>query len=281
MCRRRALRIGCGVLLAPVVLALLAFGYAQLRSEARLQRRYEVAVETVPIPTDEEVLERGRRLVVTGRCTECHGQRLSGEVVSADASIGRIYASNLTSGLGGVGRTYSDEDWIRAIRHGIGQDGRSLIVTPAQYYYYLSDEDLGAIIAYLKSLAPVDNELPSPSVGPLARFFLVAADMRDWLPAEKIDHSGPRPAAPTPGINSTYGQYLLRTKACLGCHAVSDLSAAPGGELAGMTLDEFMWAARFSQDRSMSINTRPLTDAELEAIWLYLRQLPPDQDDIR
>ncbi|MDX1612855.1 MAG: c-type cytochrome [Candidatus Promineifilaceae bacterium] len=281
MCRRKALRIGCGLLVGPIVLALLIFGYAQLRSEARLQRHYDVTVETVAIPTDDEALTRGRRLVVTGRCTECHGQRLSGEVVSADASIGRIYASNLTSGRGGVGQHYTDEDWIRAIRHGIGQDGRSLIVTPAQYYYYLSDEDLGAIIAYLKSLPPVDNELPSPSVGPLTRFFLVAADMRDWLPAEKIDHRGPRPAAPPPAISSQYGQYLLRIKACLGCHSVSDLSAAPGGALAEMSLDEFVYSARFSQDRSMSINTRPLTDEELEAIWLYLRQLPPDQQDIR
>ena len=62
-----------------------------------------------------------------------------------------IPTPNLTSGAGGVGATNTDEDWVRAIRHGVGHDGRALWVMPSLSFSRLSDEDLGALIAYLES----------------------------------------------------------------------------------------------------------------------------------
>jgi hypothetical protein len=140
---RRFLK-GCGLLLggfvALIVLLLIA---SQLAAEARLRRTYDVEAATIVIPSDAASIERGRQLVTAGRCRDCHGQSLAGKVSLDEPGIGRIYASNLTSGQGGVGQTYSDTDWVRAIRHGVAPDGRSLVVTPAQFYYYLSDDDLG------------------------------------------------------------------------------------------------------------------------------------------
>ncbi len=260
-----------------VVLLLLAIVYIQLSVEFRLRKSYDVDIESITIPEDEASIEHGKTLVVVGRCTECHGLDLGGQVTSDSPAVGEIYASNLTSGKGGVGRTYTDSDWLRSIRHGIGPDGRSLVITPAQFYYYLSDEELGAIIAYIKSVPPVDNELPDPSVGILGRVFvsLFRDGAKEWLPAEKIDHSGPRPEAPEPAVSEEYGQYLVTTRTCLVCHNPKEISLAEGGDLAGWPESQFNFAMRSSGDRSMSISVRRMTNDELAAIWLYLQTLPP------
>lgn len=263
-----------------ILFIIIATVYTQVSAEVRLRKTYDIEVESIAIPTDEASLERGKNLVVSGRCTDCHGFDLGGQISSDNPAVGEIYASNLTAGHGGVGREYQDLDWIRAIRHGVGQDGRSLVITPAQFYYHLSDEDLGAIIAYIKSLPPVDNKLPSPKIGPLSRMFvsLFRDGAKEWLPAEKIDHSAPRPAAPEPGITTEYGEYLVITRTCLVCHSTEDISAAPGGSLAEMDKEEFRSAMRFSQDISMSISVRRMTNDELDAMWLYLKTLEPEQD---
>lgn len=261
-----------------IALSIIAIAYSQLSVEFRLRKSYDIEVEMISIPNDEASIERGKNLVVVGRCTECHGFDLGGQVTSDSPAVGRIYASNLTSGQGGVGQTYDDSDWLRAIRHGIGPDGRSLVITPAQFYYYLSDDELGAIIAYIKSVPPVNNEFPSPSVGVLGRVFvtLFRDEAKEWLPAEKIDHSGPRPIAPEPAISEEYGKYLITTRTCLVCHNTIDISAAPGGNLAGWTESQFQFAIIFSGDRSMSISVRRMSDDELAAMWLYLQTLSPN-----
>jgi len=60
--------------------------------------------------------------------------------------------NNLTSGLGGIGSVFTDTDYVRAIRHGIGRDNKSLLIMPSEQYNRISDEDLGALIAYLKTV---------------------------------------------------------------------------------------------------------------------------------
>ena len=268
-------RIGI-IFVSFVGLIALAVTYTQVSAEVRLRKRYDVQVEPIIVPTSDAAIKRGRDLVVIGRCTECHGLNLGGQVTADDPIVGAIYATNLTTGAGGVGQIYSNVDWVRAIRHGIGKDGRSLVITPAQYYYYLSDLDLGAIIAYVKSVPPVDNELPAPSVGPLGRLFLALFGPKDWLPAEKIDHTGPRPVAPEPGVTADYGKYLVRTRTCMVCHNPSDISGAPGGDLMDWTEQEFIIKMRFSSERSMSVSLRRMPDEDLMAMWKYLRALPVD-----
>lgn len=265
-----------------LVLLLLAIAYSQLSVEFRLRKSYDVEVDSISIPDDEASIERGKNLVVVGRCTECHGFDLGGQVTSDSPAVGTIYASNLTSGQGGVGQYYDDSDWLRAIRHGIGPDGRSLVITPAQFYYYLSDDELGAIIAYIKSVPPVNNELPSPSVGILGRVFvsLFRDGAKEWLPAEKIDHTGPRPIAPEPAVSEEYGKYLVTTRTCLVCHNAQEISAAPGGNLEGWSDSQFFFGMRRSNDRSMSISVRRMSAEELAAIWLYLQALSPTETEI-
>ena len=191
---------------------------------SRINATYDVEVAQVSIPTDEEAVERGRHLVWSvGLCTECHGESLAGDVMSDDALFGRLAASNLTSGKGGIAQDYTDEDWVRAIRNGIRPNGEPLVIMPAEFFVGLGEEDLGAIIAYLKTLPPVDNETPERSVGPLGRIFAVLD--KTLLPARSIDHDSPILPVPEEAVSAEYGRYL--GFACSACHG-EDLKGGSG-----------------------------------------------------
>src|SRR6266508_644169 len=167
----------------------------------KLHGKYDVPVETITIPTDEATIARGEHIATIRMCGHCHMENLSGQVARAPGLV-TLSVPNLTSGTGGVGATNTDEGWVRAIRHGVGQDGRGLVLMPSRVWYYLSDEDLGALIAYLKSLPPIDHEMPPTDLGPLGRVMLTLGQ----LPPEIVpnvtvmDHDGRRPVAPKPGM---------------------------------------------------------------------------------
>jgi mono/diheme cytochrome c family protein len=274
--------IGLGGLLGLALLAVLVIHFIY---GARMERRYAIPPEAIAIPADAASIERGRRLVVAAQCQDCHGEDLAGLVTVDEPAMGRLYASNLTAGRGGAGRHFGDADWVRALRHGVGPDGRSLLVTPAQYYYYFSDADVAAIVAYIKSLPPVDRELPAPEVGPLGRVLLTVVEPPEWLPAEKIDHAASRPMAPPPGATAAYGEYLVRTGACMACHSIDgpNISAAPGGGLAPWSDADFIRAMRDGRKpdgQTIDSEEMPLrslryhSEDDLRAMLLYLRALP-------
>ncbi len=259
-----------------------------------MNESYEINVQTVHVPTDEAGVARGRHVVQSfGLCQECHGDRLQGELLEDDPVFGRIASRNLTSGKGGIGRSRSDLDFVRSIRHRVGPDGKSLLFMPSELFYYLSDSDLGAVIAYLKSLPPVDNELPETSLGPLGRVFALMG--MPFLPAREIDHTATRPAEPEPAATVEYGKYLGR--ACLLCHGndlsgeggVQDTIPPPnltrGGRLGSWSVDDFVKALRTGvtpRDHELDPDEMPwkkslsrLTDDELTAPWMYLGSVPP------
>ena len=285
--------IAIGGLLGLIVVALVVIWFM---AGSRLNKTYDTEVKPVAVPTDEASIARGRHLVHSiGYCTECHGDNLEGDVMEDDPVFGRLVAKNLTSGKGGIGGSRSDLDFVRAIRHGVGTNGKSLVIMPAEYFYYYSDKGLGAIIAYLKTLPPVDNELPETSAGPLARLFILLG--APFLVADEIDHTGPRPPAPDPGVTVQYGEYLGH--ACTFCHG-DDLSGGsegssapteieppnltPGGRLGKWSEADFFAAIRtgvtprgyeLDPDEMPWKFIRQLTDDELKALWLYLKSVPP------
>lgn len=168
-----------------MLLATLAF---TIITHYHTGRIYPLEVEALVIPADPAAVERGRQLVEAQRCAECHGADLAGKLLSDDLRMGKISASNLTGGKGGVQSLNSDADWVRAIRHGIHRSGRPLLLMPSDQYVELGDEDLAAMIAYLKQLPAVDNELPENSVGPLAQAMYSLGKLNKLIPAEKISH---------------------------------------------------------------------------------------------
>jgi mono/diheme cytochrome c family protein len=294
---RTALRrsgIVLGVIAGLIVVAATAI-YAL--SEARANKVYSVSPVAVSIPTDSASLERGRHFAeAISDCVGCHGANLAGGVVFNDPAIGTVYARNLTAGQGGSGGQFTDADWVKAIRHGIRPTGRSLWIMPSYDYHNLADDDLAAIIAYVKTRPPVDNVLPEPRLGPLGRVLTVLGAL-PLFSAELTDQNPIVPAAPEPGITVEYGSYLVRSAGCSGCHgpdyaggsvpgsppeAPQAPNLTPAGSLGGWTADEFVQTLRtgLRPDGRPLVGDMPwqaygqMTDDELTAVYLYLQSLP-------
>jgi len=287
-----------------VVVAILLIVVLFFVGSRKVNRTYEVAIATVSVPTDAASIARGKHYVeAVGVCQVCHGQNLAGPVTddcndvpcigfSDDSMFGRIVPANLTSGRGGIGGSLTDDDYVRAIRHGIGLDSQALTIMPAEEYNKISDDDLGAIIAYLKTLPPVDNEVGESDLGPLGR--TLASFVGGLIPASLIDHEAQRPQSPAVGVTAEYGEYL--SGICAVCHGDglsgsrvpgNDRVEAPditsGGEIGTWTKSQFVQTIRSgTTPRGNLLDPRfmpwnrftQMTNDELDAIWLYLESLP-------
>ncbi|HRQ41541.1 MAG TPA: c-type cytochrome [Chloroflexota bacterium] len=288
-----------GIIFAGLVgLVVVAAVVGYVTASSKINQSYDVPVTAVVIPDDEAAIDRGEPLVwAIAGCTECHGDNLGGMLLVDDPAIGTFYGSNLTAGAGGAGTHFSEEDWVRAIRHGVGTDGKSLLLMPSNTYHTLPDEDLGAMLAYLQSLEPVDNEVPEQRLGPLGYAMVIIEPV--VVPAALIDHTVSNRTAVAPGVTAAYGQYLVDIGHCRSCHgeelngqptaAGLDHSPArnltPGGQLAGWSEEEFIQTIRTGITPDGHALCEPMTNAlahmqrqtddELRAIFLYLQSLPP------
>ena len=292
---KRALRILLKSLVGLVALIVIAIGTLYFLTERRMNRQYTVNAPRIEIPSDAESIERGRHLArnVSG-CVFCHAQDLGGHVLpEGELPPGStLAASNLTPGRGGIGGTYTDADWVRALLHGVGTDGRPLLFMPSHDYHF-TGRDLGALIAYLKTVPPVDRELPEPRIGLLVRALSYTGF--PLVPAEHIDHDAPRlSTAPPPDELSQVerGERLVGAGACTGCH-LGDFTGGAGpppgapnitpAALAGWSEADFI---RLIRERRKPDGTELLpqmpaviyagmSDQELKAIWAYLQTVPP------
>ena len=154
----------------------------------------------------------------------------------------------------------------------------------------MSDEDLGAIVAFINQVPPVTREWPPASVKVLGRVMMIATNTT-VLPAERIDHGATRNPSPVPAATAAYGEHLATTAGCRGCHRL-DLSGGsgpppgganltPGGAVKDWDEADFMRAVRtgIRPDGSKLAASMPrdyseMTNLELKAIWLYLRTVP-------
>jgi mono/diheme cytochrome c family protein len=263
----------------------------------KLNKTYDISPDELDIPNQADVKRREWPLLLIDLCADCHGTFLRGQVMEDDPLFGTLVAPNLTSGKGGIGGDYSDADWIRALRHGVDDEGKPLFLMPSQSINKLSDKDLATIIAYAKNLEPIDNELPSSQVGPLSRLMFVTGIIPDMIPAEIIDHDAIRPPNPVPGVTAAYGEYL--SFICQVCHtegfsggpgAGEGMNLTPGGQLADWSEEDFIKTIRtgvapdgkYLNGQEMPWRTfSSFTDEELKAIWLYLQSLPAIETEHR
>lgn len=283
--------VGGLVLVVAVVVAVL---YVSGRS--RLGTTYAMAAESVPINTDSATLTRGEHLVDhVIACGECHGERLGGEAFFQNPALGTVVSANLTQGEGSVVTGYTDEDWIRAIRHAVGRDSTPLLVMPSMRFINMSAEDLGAVVSYMKAVPPVDNTPPSTDLKPMAFIMTAAGQLDELIPAEYIEHDSPLPEAPPEGPTAEYGRYLVDIGTCRDCHGeeLAGGQAGPGepigpnitpyGRIGDWERSDFVRLLRTGEMPSgrEAIDFMPwrfyrgMTDVELEAIWAYLQSLEP------
>lgn len=285
----KALRITGWVLLSILSIAAIFYTYASYRVNTRLEKRYDVKVESLVIPTDSASIAIGKHLVDIKGCRDCHGDNMAGKIVADNLMLGHLAGPNLTHGEGGLPAGYSTENWVKAIRHGLDSNNYPIIVMPSLETSKMSKEDLQSMIAYLQNLEPVDNTMPESSLGIMIKT-MVYLDAIDVIPAEKIDHE----AALLSNVNTSspmeLGEYL--SVMCSGCHRENFKGGppmAPGfppapditssGATGRWTEAEFITALRTAQrpdgttlDPNMPVQmTKHYTDDELHALYSFLR----------
>jgi mono/diheme cytochrome c family protein len=279
-------------IVAVLIAAIAMFvGYLYLATNRQMARVYDVTVPRVAIPTDAASIARGQYIAtrVSG-CIECHGADLGGAVIEESFAMGRFVGPNLTRGRGGLGARYSDEDLVRSMVHGVRPDRRSVVFMPSAEFHF-TEADLGALIAYLRSLPPVDRELPAMTVGPMPRALTVLADF-PLTSATRIDHANvkfaPEKIADDP---VAAGDKLMAMAGCRGCHGPT--LAGGGGPPPGAsnitpvgigdwTREQFVTAIREHKrpNGSAIAETMPrgygqMSDGDLHNLYAYLRTIPP------
>jgi cytochrome c553 len=199
-----------------VVLLLAAFSLT-IKFENQIKKKVEITPASINIPTDSSSIERG--LVLSVGCRNCHGVDLSGTYFFDDPTIGKLASSNLTRAKGSPTEQYTDIDWVRALRHGVGKNGKRLFVMPSDSYAHLSDKDLGSLIAFLKTLPPKENSFKPPTFTRFAKVLAGAGQFGELFPYNLIDHKNarniPHPASP-PDVE--YGKYMSNIGGCVSCH---------------------------------------------------------------
>jgi len=281
------------------------------RARALTNRRFEATPER---------LARGEYLAqgVLG-CLDCHsehdwtaaggplvsGREGAGGIFPAEGLPGRIVATNLTPDREtGVG-SWSDDQLARAIREGIGHDGRALFpIMPYSNFRRLSDEDLASVVVFIRSLPSVRNPLPQTEIA---------------FPVKYLIRVVPQPITepvPPPDLSTLErrGEYLTTLASCAECHTPlvrgmpDQTRAFAGGQVfkgpwgtatsANITPDKtgisyyneklFIEALRTGTVMGRQLNPimpwdgyRHTTDEDLKAIFAYLRTVKPVENRVR
>ena len=306
-------------LLAVVVLFVAGFAIF-------VASRQHLTFNGVPYPqvatsTDTAVIARGHYLVRNVvNCAQCHGDpeqaaaRAAGEDVPLsggqvfDIPPGKFYVRNITPDQEtGIGR-YTDQAVARALRNGVGPDGRALL--PFMEIQGLSDDDLLAVVSYLRSQPPVHHEVP------MHQYNLLGAIVRATVLANPV---GPRetPLAKSPrGATIENGRYLAESAAlCWACHtqrspqtgaligpryggaiafeesadhqyswSPPNITSDSTGRLGAMSEDEFV--TRFRAGQLIEGSPMPwqnfsrMDEDDLRGIYRYLKSLPPVKRDV-
>lgn len=288
--------LGLAGVIGVVLIAGGGFVYAQSSSyDESMSHVYDIPTPKISAATDPESLARGSHLVKTlGGCglSDCHGRDLAGGRTIDLGPVASITAPNITN----IIAAYSDGEMARLIRHGIKKDGRSVLMMPVQDFYWLPDEDVAAIIGYLRSL-PRSEKTPPPS---LVKPFGKVLDQQGKFPldiARFMKNLDRLPPPPKPSRTKEYGAYVARL--CSSCHGESfsggPLPGAPPDlpiplnltphetGMKGWTYDDFVKVSTTGinpkgkkLDPFMPFEALGnMTDDERGALFDYLMSLPP------
>ncbi len=312
---RKALRI---VAMAFGALAIVILGCAVYFTVSPLPRYADVPLPDIHAVDDPAVIARGRYVAhAISHCPHCHAPAaeitrhqtsrgapddLSGGSPISGGPFGDFYPANLTpdeTGIAGL----SDGQLARAVRQGILHDG-SLSVVMSAAVGQLSDEDLRAVISYLRALPPIKHAVSAREDGVLSKAMLRLFRPRKHAQVQHVPEGPPSVAR---------GKYIAENAGlCSGCHTAHEqvgtfepmappfsggspfpdrsdpaFEFAPPnltpdestGHLRGWSEDAFV--SRFRAGRAFADSPMPwesfaqMTDDDLRSIYRYLQTLPP------
>ena len=228
------------------------------------------AVETACLSSFEVTparLDRGKYLATSIGCLYCHsphdwskrddpilpGMTGAGQQLPYTDLPGKVFAPNLTPDKDTGAGNWTDDMLARAIREGIGHDGRALFgIMPYAHYRNMPDEDLASIIVYLRSLPPVRNVLPQTEI---------------IFPVKYIMRNDPQPITtpvPSPDISDPVkrGRFLVNLIGCIDCHTPSTTTTCrlPGLEFSGGQVFQAPWDTVASANLTPSPSGIPYYD---------------------
>ncbi len=198
-----------------------------------------------------ERVERGKYIFNSAAaCVDCHSEhdkttsdhpvradmRGAGEIMPFADLPGRIVAPNITPDPQTGAGNWSDDQIARAIREGVGNDGRALFpMMPYQHYRKMSDEDVASVVVYMRSMPAVRHELPKTEI---------------IFPVKYLIRSVPQPIttpvnAPDRNNRVEWGAYAVNMAGCIDCHTPVDDHHQPmaGMEFAGGQVFRGAWGS--------------------------------------
>jgi len=255
-----------------VGLAVLVPALIWLESEAAIERRFPLPSTTATASKEIAAIARGRHLIAIAGCADCHGADLEGRLL-APHSVLPVWSSNLTL----LAHTMTDEEFERAIRTGITPDSTSTWIMPAMDYAYMSEDDVVAIISYLRTLPARGTQRPDPEFDLRARFALLRGDLAA-IAARALES----PSSLDLGPRYDGGRYLARI-ACSDCHDTDLTGSATAPDLSIVTRysrSDFFALMRggrapdgqrpSTMARESASRFRALRDYEIDALYDYL-----------
>lgn len=266
------------------VVAALALGFAGwvwFASARVLSRTHEAAPEQLARPTAAQLADAPRQARILG-CLSCHAEGLQGRVMFEAPNVVKVWAPNLT----GLAARATDQQLAQAIRQGIGHDGRPLFVMPSPMYSHLTDQEVAALIAFMRGLPRAGAQTPGIEWGPIGRFALATGQFPDAVGrVEEFRTRQPFDLGPA----TAAGRRIAMT-GCTECHG-ADLSG--GQPTPDITAPDLLIAGAYDRDQFRRLlrtgrppngrdlglmgkiardDTRHLTDAEIDQLHAYLQE---------
>lgn len=283
-------------------LAVLAVGAGAVAgatvflSQRKMNRIVDVQVPVISLAALNADLQRGEYLFTTRGCSDCHGKDGAGRVMAEDQKSGLyIHAPNVTRGGNGPASSYSDGDWIRLLRHGVKPSHQAAFIMPSEDYAQMADEDVAALVGYIRNLPPAPEKKAEIRLPLIMKALYAFGMMTDA--AEKIDHTRPAPARVPQDLHGQ-GAYVANT--CFGCHgqglaggkipggpptwpAAANLTGAADSAMARYSsMDAFrqmMRTGKRADGTPIAVmpfeSFKAMNDAELDALFGFLKTLPP------
>jgi len=290
--KRKLVRWGVGSIATLLTLVATITSVLALAGMARLNAHGAPAVSLTIASTPEQV-HRGHE-IADGFCSGCHAPDDVAATLTGDRDLGghlplplgSFVAPNLTP-AGPLAR-WSDDDIFRAIRDGVDPGGRRLFIMSLTNASRLSDADIKAVIAYLRSLRADGRDTGATP----DRFSLLGLVM---LGAHMLPDAKPAPArvvtSPAKASTAEFGEYILSYQDCRECHGKALTGGVPGqlpplgpdlNVVKVWSFDQFAATMRTGVDPTghelgKEMPWRPvgrMSDDELRAIYEYLTHLP-------
>jgi mono/diheme cytochrome c family protein len=269
------------------------------------------AVPAVAAPAVSAV-DEGKYIAIAADCASCHTKAGGALFAGGDALktvFGNLYAPNITPDVQtGIG-AWSAADFERALRHGLRRDGARLYpAMPYDHYTKLSDADVSALWAYMRSVPAVANKVPANTMA-------FPTNVREGLAVWQAAFFKPGRFVPVPGKDETWnrGAYLVDALAhCGACHTPRNVAQASedtrrltgasiegwyapdisGGALSPLAsrdiadLEHFLKTGEQGNTKTFGPmqevvhdSLRHLSDADLHAMAVYLKDQPTARPD--